>query len=111
MTGSREGLLLDLEHLRTVTFGDREFALDVLGLFLQQLAVLKEQLGDHEKPQVEKEAVLHRMRGAALGVGAVPLADAARKAQEHGAYVALDRVLVETLQLCQAMLSGDEILY
>lgn len=70
-----KGRPVDLVHLTRQTLGDRALEQEVLGMFLQQLAVVHEKIG---KTDAQERIVLaHTLKGAAAGVGAFAIADCA----------------------------------
>lgn len=73
-------LVLNLKHLRIYTLGDPALEQEVLGLFLADLP----QTGAAIEQAIESDdwlGAVHRLRGAALGIGAERLADEARTAE------------------------------
>lgn len=73
--GRRTARPIDLSHLSRQTMGDRALEQEVLGLFLQQAILVKEQiLGADAK---ERLRLAHSLKGSARGVGAFALADCA----------------------------------
>ncbi|HEY7458875.1 MAG TPA: Hpt domain-containing protein [Xanthobacteraceae bacterium] len=67
---------IDLVHLRQVTFGDEVLAREVLGLFDAQAERLLATVVSARDERARREAA-HTLKGAALGVGARAVADAA----------------------------------
>ncbi len=77
---------IDEEHLARQTFGDANLAREVLTLFIDQCAADGPRLS-HLAP-LERTALAHRLKGAARGVGAFPLAatlEAIERADSFGA--------------------------
>ena len=67
---------IDLAHLERATFGDRVLAREVLSLFQRQAATLGAELAQVDSDKARAD-IAHRLRGAALGVGAMAVAEAA----------------------------------
>lgn len=70
--------VFDLHHLNKATFGSRELALQVLGLFERQAEKLLQDVADASDPKARHRAA-HTLKGAALGVGALGVAAAAEE--------------------------------
>lgn len=68
--------LLDRAHLDVQTFGDADLAREVLGLFAGQCRRLLPALAEAERPADERADLAHTLKGAALGVGAMRVAEA-----------------------------------
>lgn len=71
---------IDLEHLNKYVFGDKALLNEVLGIFKEQATSLSEQM----TPSMDDEAwrlAAHTLKGAARGVGAWALGDAAAQAE------------------------------
>lgn len=81
---------IDLEHLDAATFGDHALRREVLRLFTSQAENLVEIIGGGTAEK--RSAAAHALKGAALGIGAFPLAKAA-EAVELGEADALARLL------------------
>jgi HPt (histidine-containing phosphotransfer) domain-containing protein len=67
---------IDLVHLRQATFGDEALASEVLGLFDAQAERLLAAIAGAPDERARREAA-HTLKGAALGIGAHAVADAA----------------------------------
>lgn len=63
---------IDLAHLSRQTLGDREVEQEVLGLFAQEAKLVRERFGKAEA--AERARMMHRLKGAAGGVGAFAIA-------------------------------------
>jgi HPt (histidine-containing phosphotransfer) domain-containing protein len=74
---------VDLEHLARYTGGDTALNGEILGLFLDQSAGLMKQLDEALKMRDQKSwhDIMHSLKGAARGIGAFPMADAAAQAE------------------------------
>jgi HPt (histidine-containing phosphotransfer) domain-containing protein len=70
------GAPIDLVHLDRATFGDRRLRDEVLTLFLRQSAVLAATIAGAGDEEARMEAA-HKLKGAALGIGAMAVAEAA----------------------------------
>lgn len=68
--------LLDRAHLDAQTFGDADLAREVLSLFEDQCRRLLPPLLDEGRPVGERADLAHTLKGAALGVGAMQVAQA-----------------------------------
>ncbi|HMN51410.1 MAG TPA: Hpt domain-containing protein [Xanthobacteraceae bacterium] len=85
---------IDREHLDAATFGDRALRSEVLRLFQAQVRILTAAIRDaNGKPRMD---AAHTLKGAARGIGAFALADAA-EAIERGDEAALAQL--ETLAM------------
>lgn len=74
-------MAIDYDHLRQYTGGDQALEAEVLGLFLETgRGALAEMRGSLDGPGWKPAA--HRLKGAALAVGAWSLAELARRAEE-----------------------------
>ncbi len=82
---------MDLVHLTRQTLGDRAVEQEVLGMFLHQLATIRDGIGRTDAE--ERRALAHTLKGAAAGVGAFAIADCA----EHIEQSPSDDLLVERL--------------
>ena len=75
--GSDEGeVVIDRSHLERATFGDAALLRDVLTLFHKQAGELVVEIGRSANGRLKADTA-HRLRGAALGIGAHALAEAA----------------------------------
>ena len=72
--------LIDESHLARQTLNDASLRDEVMALFHGQLADIEVKLKTAKG--VERAAIAHRLSGAARGVGAFPLAAAARTVEE-----------------------------
>jgi HPt (histidine-containing phosphotransfer) domain-containing protein len=70
---SSDSPLLDVEHLRRQTAGDRALERDLLALFATQCARLRLLIREGELP-VERADAAHTLKGSARAIGAVRLA-------------------------------------
>jgi HPt (histidine-containing phosphotransfer) domain-containing protein len=71
---------IDLDHLNRYVFGDKALLAEILGIFKEQAASLSARM----TPAMEDEAwhlAAHTLKGAARGVGAWALGDAAERAE------------------------------
>lgn len=68
--------LLDRAHLEAQTFGDADLAREVLSLFEDQCRRLLPTLAEEERPAEDRADLAHTLKGAALGVGAMRVAEA-----------------------------------
>jgi HPt (histidine-containing phosphotransfer) domain-containing protein len=80
---------IDRKHFEDATFGDTALQREVLGLFDSQAAKLAAAIGNASGR--ERMEAAHTLKGAALGIGAFALADAAEKV-ERGDISALDEL-------------------
>jgi HPt (histidine-containing phosphotransfer) domain-containing protein len=67
---------IDIDFLERVTFSDRGLAREVLQMFDKQADSLLQVIRDTESTRMRLE-IAHRLKGAARGVGAFPVAKAA----------------------------------
>jgi HPt (histidine-containing phosphotransfer) domain-containing protein len=70
---------LDIAHLERATFGDRVLEREVLGLFVAQSVTLMERL---RKDPSARGMLAHTLKGAARGIGAFTVADAAEDLED-----------------------------
>jgi HPt (histidine-containing phosphotransfer) domain-containing protein len=68
--------LLDRAHLDAQTFGDADLAREVLSLFEDQCRRLLPALAEEGRPAEARADLAHTLKGAALGVGAIRVAQA-----------------------------------
>ncbi|MCD7109856.1 Hpt domain-containing protein [Rhizobium sp. DKSPLA3] len=75
------GRPIDLVHLANQTMGDKALEIEVLQIFARQSRqIVKELLAD----EVEvRKAAAHRLKGAALAVGAFTVAHVAASVEDH----------------------------
>jgi len=75
---------VDLEHLSRYTGDDSELKAEVLGLFTTQAKELLQRLGAALEKRDSKDwyQTAHSLKGAARGIGAFALGDAAAAAEE-----------------------------
>jgi len=97
---------VDLAHLDRYTGGDRAINEEILGLFDSHCREMLERLeGIASDPGAAKtwREVAHTLKGAARGIGAFPLADAAAEAEKAvpgdlgSTLVALERIKGESV--------------
>ncbi len=72
---------IDLDHLNRYVFGDAALLSEVLGIFREQLETVAGQMS----PSMDAEAwylAAHTLKGAARGVGAWALGEAAERAEQ-----------------------------
>jgi HPt (histidine-containing phosphotransfer) domain-containing protein len=75
---------VDLQHLERYTGGDRALDREILGLFDQQCREILERLVAVAKDSGDAKSwreITHTLKGAARGIGAWSLADAAAQAE------------------------------
>ena len=97
---------VDLAHLDRYTGGDRKINEEILGLFenhcREMLQRLEEIATDPGAAKTWRET-MHTLKGAARGIGAFPLADAAAEAEKAvlgdlaSTLTALDRIKGESI--------------
>ena len=75
--------LLDLEHLRHLTLGDPELERELLGLFRVQARVQFKLIAIARR-SADFQLAVHTLKGAALAVGALAIAAAARELETLG---------------------------
>ena len=96
---------IDRKHFEAATFGDGALQREVLGLFDTQAEKLAETIRNASGR--ERAEAAHTLKGAARGVGAFALADAAEKV-EQGRVEALDeltRRIAEAREAAASMLA------
>lgn len=97
---------IDLQHLSAQTMGDKALEIEVLQLFARQTRQLLKNLSDDAGKRSE---IAHRLKGAALGIGAFAVADAAaaveNDANEPAHIAALSAAILDAelfiLKLCR----------
>jgi HPt (histidine-containing phosphotransfer) domain-containing protein len=80
--GQMKADAIDLAHLERATFGDRGLARDVLKLFERRCETLLREIVDAPDTGSRIFAA-HTLKGAAKGVGAFAVADAAQAVEER----------------------------
>jgi HPt (histidine-containing phosphotransfer) domain-containing protein len=78
---------IDLVHLATQTMGDKALEIEVLQMFARQARKALQDMSVGDGKAVV--AAAHRLKGAAKGVGAFRVAQAAEKLEAHGSDAAL----------------------
>lgn len=76
-------LVLDLEQLKANTSGDAGLAIEILSLFKEQTEMWSRML-DPTAPQSHWADAAHSVKGAALGAGAMALADVCAQVEKRG---------------------------
>ncbi|OQM75787.1 Hpt domain-containing protein [Manganibacter manganicus] len=71
----------DLEHLSRQTMGDRDLEREVLALFAQQVADVRDRIADADTK--ERISLAHGLKGSARGVGAFAVADCAAEIEKN----------------------------
>lgn len=102
-----KGRPIDLVHLATQTMGDKTLELDVLQMFARQARMLMKDLSGDDLAL--RQPAAHRLKGAALAVGAFNVAAVAGgvedKPDDAEALSALSAAMLETelfiLKLCR----------
>ncbi|WP_084418437.1 Hpt domain-containing protein [Henriciella litoralis] len=74
---------LDLEHLLSMTGGDVDLADEVIGIFRQQAEIWSRLLDPRASSNQWADAA-HTLKGAALSIGAVQLAETCARAETAG---------------------------
>ncbi len=85
---------IDMEQLRSFSEGDAEEEQALFGLFLDQtsrLIAILEQSTD-EDSQADWQSAAHRLKGSAGNLGAMPLYDVCKRAEQHAADGRLQKV-------------------
>ena len=88
---------IDLEHLNRYVFGDEALLHEILGIFKEQAATL----ADRMQPAMDDEAwhlAAHTLKGAARGVGAWALGDAAARAEKSSGVAERAQALAEIVR-------------
>lgn len=75
--------ILDIEQLKSNTSSDAGLAIEILSLFKQQTEIWGRLL-DPAMPQAQWADAAHSLKGAALGAGAMVLADMCSAAEKAG---------------------------
>lgn len=75
--------LLDVQHLRAMTSGDAHLAAEVIDIFRQQAEIWSRLLTVRE-PAASWADAAHSIKGAALGIGALRLAQMCERAEKLG---------------------------
>jgi len=111
----REPGVIDEDHLRRVTLGDRSLEREVLEIFARQTVVLLERMAGMESAFAA--AAAHTLKGSARGVGAWRVARAAERVEEaagegrdaamQAAIAALETATAEARAAIGARLAGD----
>lgn len=104
--------IIDRTHLARMTYGDRSLERELLELFDRQAGILLARMRDGEAAAVA--ALAHTLKGSAVGIGAVGVAEAAAaaeraagrsQAERHAAIdrlaAAVDRVRPEITAMLQ----------
>ena len=86
-----ERVIFNVKFFRTFTLGDGILEAEIIGLFLDDLPVVKARIMAALDTDDWLDAV-HRLRGSALGIGAERLADVARDAEGLGIDEDADRI-------------------
>ena len=102
---------IDLAHLERATFDDRALRREVLSLFQRQAATLGAELAQVDSDKARAD-IAHRLRGAALGVGAMAVAEAAaafERAPENAAQLA-EALVRLAVSIAEARAAAREII-
>ncbi|MEO1405767.1 MAG: Hpt domain-containing protein [Pseudomonadota bacterium] len=75
--------ILDADHLSNMTCADVSLAMEVIDIFRQQTDIWSRML-DPSSPQQQWADGAHSLKGSALSVGAMRLADACKSAETLG---------------------------
>jgi HPt (histidine-containing phosphotransfer) domain-containing protein len=81
---------IDLVHLAQQTSGDKDLELEVLHTFARQARCCMSELAGGEREAISKTA--HKLKGAALAIGAFNVSNAAAQVENHAidaAHIAL----------------------
>jgi len=81
MTPTDSETEIDFDHLNQYVAGDPELTAEVFGLFKNQVDMLERSL-DLDAEDESWQAVTHSLKGTALAVGAIKLAELCEKAEE-----------------------------
>jgi HPt (histidine-containing phosphotransfer) domain-containing protein len=82
IVGVEELPVIDRAHLQQMTAGARELEREVLQLFDTQCAVLLDRMAQCEAPA--RAALAHTLKGSALGIGAMRVAETAAALERAG---------------------------
>lgn len=91
--------VIDEDHLDRQTFGDRDLVREVLTMFLDQCTIEGARLS-HLAPS-ERSALAHRLKGAARGIGAFPLALTLESIERADSFGAAARALATFATTCR----------
>lgn len=84
MSDSRESLpVIDPEQLSVMTGGDAALAIEVIDIFRQQTDIWARMLDATQPPSQWADAA-HSLKGSALSIGAMKLADACAQTEQLG---------------------------
>ena len=75
--------LLDREHLKAMTGGDNDLAVEVIEIFRHQAEIWSRMLDPRAEASQWADAA-HTLKGASLGIGAILLASKCEKAEKAG---------------------------
>jgi len=92
-SGSQSGVI-DEEHLKRMTLGDRELERELLQIFVRQSATILDHITGHDPAAIA--AAAHTMIGSARGIGAWRVARAAEELERvvtDGSEKALDEAI------------------
>ena len=81
--------LLDREHLKAMTGGDNDLAVEVIEIFRHQAEIWSRMLDPHAEASQWADAA-HTLKGASLGIGAILLASKCEKAEKAGIELIVD---------------------
>jgi len=88
---------IDLVHLAHQTSGNKELEMEVLQTFARQARCCMNELASGQRDTISKAA--HRLKGAALAIGAFNVSDAAERVEansdEAGGIVQLGQAVIE----------------
>lgn len=72
---------IDLAHLARQTLDDRAVEAEVLGMFMRQASTVREEVGKADADG--RRRLAHGLKGAALGIGAFAVAEAAAAVEKE----------------------------
>ena len=75
-----QGRPIDMAHLARQTLDDRGLEQEVLGMFVQQIGAMRDDMA--RAGQDERRRLAHTLKGSARGVGAFALADCAAEIEK-----------------------------